>query len=190
MATMQDVDEIVVAANGKILVAPVGTVAPIDIATAWGAGWIDLGFANEDGVTFTDAREIDEIAVWQLFYPARRIVTARDATVAFVLAQWNEETVRLAFGGGTVTTTAGPPAHYRYDPPDPQTIDERALGIEWVDGTKTYRLIVARAMLTENVETNLVRSGAAQLPITMGIIGESGVKPWYLRTNDPAFAAG
>lgn len=185
----QNRNELVVAGAGKVMVAPVGTVAPADPVAAWPAGWIDLGYTNDDGVTFTDARTIEEINVWQLFYPARLVVTARDARLGFALAQWNEETVRLAFGGGTITTTAGPPEHYRYDPPAPESLDERAMGIEWVDGVKQYRLIVPRGVIADDVETNLTRSGMAELPVTFRAIGEAAVNPWYLRTNDTSWAA-
>jgi hypothetical protein len=185
----QDADEVVVAGNGHIYIAPVGTTAPTDIATAWAAGWIDLGYATEDGVTLTVGRTITDITAWQSFHPIRRAITAMNITVAFVLQQWNENTTRLAFGGGAITTTAGPPAHYLYTPPDPEDLDERAVGVEWADGTKTYRLVIPRAIVTDDVSTQLVRTDTAQLPITMGVIAEGGVAPYVIRTNDPAFAA-
>lgn len=180
--------QITVGANGTVYVAPVATVAPVDIATAWGASWVDLGYTSETGVTFTDTRTTEKIMVWQLFRAGRYIVTDADTTCSFVLRQWNKDTVKLAFGGGTITTTAGPPAHYLYTPPDPSVIDERAVGIEWIDGTKTYRLVLPRVMVTEGVETNITRSAAADLPITVGIMGVDGASAYTLRTNDPAFA--
>ena len=180
--------QITVGANGSIFVAPVGTAAPSDIATAWAGTWVDLGYASPDGVTFTDSRTMERIAVWQLFYPGRFIITERDAMASFVLRQWSKDTVKLAFGGGTITTTAGPPAHYLYTPPSPEVIDERAIGIEWIDGTKIYRLVMPRVMVTDSVETKLARTSAADLPIKVGIMGTDGSSPWTLRTNDPSFA--
>jgi hypothetical protein len=44
-------------------------------------------------------------------------------------------------------------------------------------------------MITEGVETQLARNSAAELPITFGVLGEAGVAPFILRTNDPAWAA-
>jgi hypothetical protein len=186
---LPDPDEIVVGSDGHIYVAPVGTAAPVDVATAWSATWIDMGYATEDGVAISKSRDIQTIMGWQSFFPLRRIVTGEDFTVAFSLMQWNESTVKLALGGGVVTTTAGPPIHYLYTPPDPGAVDDRAVGIEWQDGTKIYRLILARAMVTEGVETNLTRNNAAELPITFGVLGEAGVSPFIMRTNDPAWAA-
>lgn len=186
--------EIVVAGTGKVLVAPVGTVAPVDHSEAWAAAWIDLGFTTEDGVTFNPEMDLSEIMVWQSFYAARRIVTSRTVTAAFQLRQWNKNNVPLAFGGGTVVNvaaSAGPPAvlqHYKYTPPAPETIDERALGLEWKDGTKVYRLIIPKGMVSESPETNLVRTDSAVLPITFGVNASDTGDPWYIRTNDPAFA--
>lgn len=182
----KDVNEIVVGANGSIRVAPVGTVAPADESAAPDAAWVDLGFATEDGVTFTDAKTLAEIPVWQLFYPARRIVTARDLTIAFTLRQWSKDTVTLGFGGGTFSTpTAG---HHKYVPPAPDEIDERALMVDWADGAKAYRLVLTRGLVRENVSTKLSRANAADLPISFGLLGTDTGDPWVLLSNDPAFA--
>ena len=181
----KDVDEIVVGANGTVWVAPVGTTKPTTPVAAPAVGWVDLGFASEDGVTLTDSKTFETIPVWQLFYPARRIITERDLQIGFVARQWNPDTVALAFGGGEVTEpTSGV---FKYEPPAPEFIDERAMMVDWVDGEKHYRLILPRGVATENVETNLVRSAAADLPITFGLLGDDGVAPWYLLTDDPIF---
>lgn len=184
---MKNVDEIVVGANGSIWTAPIGTAAPADETAAPGAGWVDLGYATEDGVTVTDAKTLEAIPVWQLFYAARRIVTERDLTLGFGLRQWGHEKVKLAFGGGEVTEPA--PGHFKYTPPSPEELDERSFMIDWIDGTKKYRLVVARGIVSENVETNITRGAAADLPITVSLIGDDAGDPWYLLTNDPAFDA-
>lgn len=181
----KDTDEIIVGANGTIWTADVGTAAPADESAAPGAGWVDLGYASEDGVTPQDGKTLEVIRVWQLFHAARQLVTERDTQLAFVLRQWNKDTVVFAFGGGTITApTVG---HFKYTPPSPESIAEKALMIDWVDGTKKYRWVVPRGTVTEGIETNLVRTGPADLPITFGVLGSDGVDPWYLLTNDPAF---
>ena len=182
----KDVDEIVVGANGTVRVAPVGTAAPADEDAAPGAGWVDLGYVNEDGVTFRDAKTLEVISVWQLFHAARRIVTGRDTSVDFVLRQWGKDQVPFAFGGGTVSTLSA--GHHKFTPPEPETIDERALMVDWADGTKNYRLVIARGMVTDAVETNIVRTSAADLPISFAVNGSDAGDPWYLLTDDPAFA--
>lgn len=182
----KDVDEIVVGANGTVWNAPVGTAAPADETTAPSGTWVDLGFTSEEGVDLTDSKTLQPIPVWQLFYPARRIVTDRDLVLGFALRQWNKATVGLAFGGGTFSTPSA--GHHKYVPPAPESIAEKALMVDWIDGTKKYRLVMPRGMVTENISSKIARTGPADLPIGFGIIGDDGVDPWYLLTNDPAFA--
>jgi hypothetical protein len=183
----QDTDEIVIGADGNVMVADVGTAAPTTPTGAYGAGWEDLGLASEDGVTITDSKTMFEVPVWQLFYPGRRGIEGRDFQASFVLRQWNPATFEFAFGGATVTALTGG-AGSKLSPPSPEVVDERALGIDWRDGDKDYRLILPKGMVSEDVETQLARGTAADLPITFGIIGQAGVDPWTGYTNDPAFA--
>lgn len=180
--------EIVVGTNGNIWVAPTTATGPDDVSTGMQAvdtEWTELGFASEAGVTFTDARTMTDILAWQSFYAVRRIVTARDSSVSFALRQWNGATVAFAFGGGTITPAAG---EFTYTPPDPDEVDERSLTIDWADGDKHYRLYLPRGMVTDAVTTNLVRTAAADLPITFGVISDGTVEPYLLFTDDDAFA--
>lgn len=186
MPNTKTADEIVVGANGSIYVAPVGSTVPASVSTPLGGEWFELGYATEDGVTWVDGKTLESIRAWQSFYDLRRIVTAKEGSLAYQLLQWNGDNVRLAYGGGTITEPV--PGDYRYVPPDPADIDERAMAVEWQDGTKNYRLTFPKGMVTENVETNIVRSGGALLPITFSLLGEEGVDPFILDTDDPAFA--
>lgn len=178
-------DEVVVGANGRILVAPVGTAAPVDITADPSATWVELGYASDEGVTFTVGKEIEDVNAWQSFFPIRKIVTAMSGELAFELAQWNRDTVPLAFGGGLVTEPSA--GAYHYEPPEPGTVDERALILEFEDGAKSYRIVVPRGMVTEDVETEINKAPNSVLPITFAALGEAGVAPWYLDTDDPAF---
>lgn len=181
----KDTNEIVVGANGSVRVAPLDATEPASIDVAFSGDWTDLGYTSEDGVTVTDAKTVEDIPVWQLFYPARKIVTSRDFMAAFVLRQFSGAQVEFAFGGGEVTVNG---EGFRYTPPSPEDLDIRKLAVEWLDGDKTYRLIVTQGIVTENVETKLVRNAAADLPITFGGIGQAGIALWYLDTDDPTFS--
>ncbi len=183
----KNADELVVGANGSIYTAPLGSTIPASIAVPLGDDWTELGYASEDGVTWVDGKSLQSIRAWQSFYDLRRIVESKEGSLAFQLMQWNGDTVELAFGGGEVTEpTAG---NYRYTPPDPGDIDERMMAIEWVDGDSDFRLTFPKGMVSENVETNIVRTAAALLPITFALLGQEGTDPFILDTNHPAFAA-
>lgn len=182
----QDTGQIRIAPLGDVYVAPTSATDPAHESDAWPAGWVNLGLTTEDGVSLTDSKEITEIRSWQLFYASRRTINSRDFGIGFTLQQWNKTTLSLAFGGTTTTTPS--PSHYKVAPPAASFIDYRKIGVEWDDGGLTYRLIMSKALNTENVETMLRRSEAAEFPIRMGLVGVAGVDPWYLLTDDPAFA--
>jgi len=182
---MPNASQVVVGANGKVWVAPIGTTAPTNAATAMPAGWTDLGYVSEDGATFTEGKDITDIGAWQSFYPIRYIVNSRLVTVAFALRQWNNATVQFALGG----TIASNSAEWTYTPPAPEVLDLRQLALEWFDSTKSYRLYIRRGLVTENVETQLVRTDSAALPITFSAMDPGGGTSVYsLFTTDSAFS--
>lgn len=180
--------EIVIGSNGSIFSALPGSPIPASINDPFDpASWIDLGYASEDGVTWADGKSLFDVNVWQSFYPARKGVESREGTATFTLMQWNGDTVKLAYGGGDVVEVDD--GAYRYVPPDPSEVGEKMLGIEWEDGDKDYRLVLPRGMVSDGVETNIVRTAAGMLPITFSVLGTDGSDPWFFDTNDPAFAA-
>lgn len=185
---MPNADAIVVAGNGTVRIAPVGTTQPTTPTATPAAAWLDLGYVTEEGVTFTDSKEIADVAAWQSFYPVRKIITGKEATLAFGLREWDERTIPLAFGGGSVTNPSA--GVWRYAPPSPGSLDLRAMMIDWIDGIKNYRLIVPRGLVVEAVETNLTRTDSAVLPINFAAIPLStSVDPYILITDDIAFSS-
>ena len=183
-----DSDEVVVGGDGGVYVAAVGTTGPTDIETALDAGFTHLGYTTDDGLSLSPGMDITEIPAWQSFYPVRRIVTARSFDMGFTLLQWNQESIKLAFGGGSFATTAGPPAYYTYTPPEPEDLDYRALVIEWEDGTKNFRLHVPKALVTDVGDLGINRTDAAGLDLTFSLVATDGTQPFTLLTDDPAFA--
>lgn len=193
-----DSTEVVVGANGAVYVAPAGTAVPTSPTATLAAAYVNLGYISEEGITFTGGSEQEDILAWQSFYPIRKIITARSAGVEFVMRQWNEDTVKLAFGGGsidrngTVTT---------YTPPTPDELDVRAMVLEWQDGDNNFRLVVPRGQVAGEVSTQIVRNSAADLAIAFSATpsgdadalsapptaGELLTQPWYLLTDQGGF---
>lgn len=180
-----DPDNILVGASGTVRVAPVGTAVPTDLTTAYAGAWLDLGYIGEDGVSFDPTMDVNEIMAWQDFYPVRRNVTSRGLDIGIPLLEWSKTTIPLALGGGAVATTTGV---HKYEPPEPEDIDERALAIEWSDGTRDYRWHIARVMVTGLASFTVQRTDPSALEITASVMGVSGAKPWHFITDDAAFA--
>jgi hypothetical protein len=182
-------DELVVASNGQVYVAPVGTTLPAhntDPTAALNAAFAGLGYITEDGATLTIAPEIIDFKAWQARQAIRRERKSQEVQIAFALEQWSEKAVVLAFGGGEVTSAGG---FYTYElPVAGDALDERAMVLDWSDGDKNYRFVLPRGNVTEAVESKFKADELAVLPITFkGLDASDGTAP-YLITDDPAFA--
>ena len=175
---------VVVGANGSVFVADLEATAPDDVGTPLGSEWTEMGFISEDGATFTEGKDVTDINAWQSFYPIRRIITGRTVTVAFALREWSTATVEFALGG-TVSDNGG---EFTYTPPSPEDLSEKQLVLDWQDGEKNYRLWIPRGIVSESVETNLTRTGAADLAVTFAATDPGTEDSIYtLFTDDPAF---
>lgn len=100
--------QIRVAGTGAFWKAPLGTTTPTDSVTAWGAGFVNLGFAT-DGFTMTQDKKTNPITGWQSLEDLRLITTGVNRKFAFELLQSNKDTLGLAWGGATVVAVAGTP---------------------------------------------------------------------------------
>jgi len=166
-------DEVFVAGSGHVYVADVDTTPPTNTTSSWGGGWAELGYTTDDGVTITPGKEITDIPAWQSRYPVRRIVTAETFEAAFSLLQWNEDTLGLALQGGSWTGDV-------FSPAAAGTVDERALGIEAIDGDKITRIIIPRGMVTATGGIQMIKTGANPIPITFSALGDENGDPFTI----------
>lgn len=185
-ANTLDSDEIVVGANGRVLIADLETPVPATLDGDWG-DWLDLGYLTEDGFTFSPNREVNPVGAWQSLRPVRRIIASTDETLNFTMLQWSSTTLPFALGGGTVEVSGG---IYTFTPDAAGSLDERSLAIEWIDGDKTYQLVVPKGMVTDLADITGNRSDASGLGVAFGITADGDADPYYIRTDDPAFAEG
>lgn len=166
-----DPNELFIPGGGSVLIAAVGTAAPDDTDTPWGVGWTDLGYTTENGVTITPNRTLQNVNAWQSRYPIRRTVTEETMEIAFSLLQHNEDTISLAFGGGTWDGGV-------YSPPPAGELHEYALGIEGVDGDKIERWIIYRTIVGTIGGVSLNRTTPSALPVTMSLLGVANEVPF------------
>lgn len=185
-----DPSEVPVGSSGQVYVAAVGTTAPTAFDSALSPStWTGLGYLTTDGFVKGSDIETAEIEAWQSMEPIRRDVTKRGDRFAFALMQWNEETLPIAFGGGSIGTAG---AGYKYSPPaEDDALVERALVIDALDGDDVFRFFAPRVTITEGVETTFRRGESAILPITFRTLTpENGGDAWAIFTNAAGFATG
>lgn len=183
-------DEIVVAQDGSINVAPYGTTLPTltsSPTSALNAAFKEMGYASEDGVSFSVARDIVGRRVWQSKSEVRRDEQGRDETLAMVLVQWNEDTMREVFGGGEVENTAL--NVFVYTPPAPgESLREVSVAIDWQDGDKDYRLLIPKATVDGDVEITLNAQEMAGLPFGLkALYDDVAGFAWRVISDDPSF---
>lgn len=179
-------DEIVIAGTGTIYHAPEETPLPSYLTDDLDAAFLEVGYTSEDGAKFTDSKTTNHVRPWQSFYPVRTHITEKSATIEFAMLQWNESNMILAYGGGGIIEPVA--GEYRYEPPSPETLAVRACVIDFTDGDKHYRFTGGRVFVTSNVESTWAKKGPALLPITLEVLAPpSGVQPWTIDSDDPAF---
>lgn len=177
----KNAEETRVAGTGSIYIAPYGAAIPSSWNAAIPSAYAELGYTNEDGVTFTDEPTIERKNAWQSFYPIRILETARMAKAACSLVQWNSDTLKAAAGGGSVTAAG---SGSKFTPHAAGTVTEWTVVIDVVDGTITDRYVIEKCMTTSSLEANLNRTDLAELPLELETIGVDGEDPWYMYTSD------
>jgi hypothetical protein len=185
-----DAGDIRVAGTAHIYFAPLLTTFPAFDEVPDPDDWDELGYVTTDGLTLTFGREVTEIYAMQSLEPVRVIATKVPKTVGFSLMQEGRSQLIMALGGGTFTTTGvAPDIVYKYEPPDASVIDERSMIVQMLDGTNEYRWYYKRCQNREGVEHKYVREDAATFPVSMQILAPTDESaPFYLETNDPAYA--
>lgn len=181
-----DPGETIIAGTGQAYAAAVGTALPTSESSSLNAAFHGLGYHTEDGVSVNFEPDIVEHQAWQSKHPIRVEKNAEAFTVSFVLLQWNEDTVPLAFGGGAITEpTSG---HFKYTPPsESDAIAEKSFVIDVQDGSRIGRFVLPRAVVTESVEATFNRSEMAGLPISLKALQPSDLSsPWLFYSNDSA----
>lgn len=95
------------------LAASLSTTEPTDLAAAWAAGWLDLGY-TDDGSEITVETKYEDVNVAEELDPVAILATARTITVAFALAEITATNLKRTLNGGTITAASG---CVYYDPP-------------------------------------------------------------------------
>jgi hypothetical protein len=180
-------DNVRVGLNGNIYIAPKGTTAPADLDTAWPAGWADLGYLSDDGVSLEYSTDVQDINAWQSLSPVRRVLTSVDMTLGFTAIELKTATMKLYFPGATMTDVSG--TVHKLDIPAAPGPDERAIGLEWIDGDIKNRLIIPRGEVTDRGAVTIGRSDAVGLEMTLAAYASSAPEIATWLSNDPAWAA-
>lgn len=171
MTDNRDPQEIVIAANGGVYIAPVGTTLPADADSPLDTAFVDTGYIDENGVNVSNKVETTGLPAWQSLSDVRVIVTSQTFTAKFALMQWNKATLELAFGGGLYTDHGN--GAWEFALPKPGEQAEYAMVIDALDGANKYRIILERTTLSDLGDIPFLRTGASKLPVTVTALAGS-----------------
>lgn len=177
----QDSTQVLVAPNGKILTAPLGTTQPTDVTTSWAAGWVDLGYADENGVKITPSLTTVNLSAWQSAAPVKTLVTNIGLDLDFNLDQFNADVTSLYFFGATWASLGG--GVFKLNMASTPVSQERMMGIEWSDGTVTNRMVIPRGMVSKQTAASLTRKDAMIMGVTFTALDSSGTLAYLLSNS-------
>lgn len=165
-----DPQEVFIAGTGHLWIGIYGAVTPPAINTDPtahpGAGFVDLGYTEEDGVSFKSTVDIGEFNAWQATTAIRRSRKLQVQEINAPLIQWNENTVVAAFGGGAFSSAGGFNG-YTF-PVAGDALAEYAAVLDVTDGLRNMRLVVDRMNSgLEDVETQFNKDNMAVLPLAL-----------------------
>ena len=182
-------DQITVAGEFDLYVAPEGSTLPTDSSTPLDPAFVPVGLTTRDGSAFQVSPEFRNVESHQSQYPTRTFRVKVTGVIRAALQEWNDTNFVTAFGGGTVTDVSGTAGtgEYRYDPPAGSGSDVVTAVLEMVDGTKRYRFVVEACQAQSPVELPFTPDAETVLPLELSILGDGDSAPWHLLTNDPAF---
>jgi hypothetical protein len=185
---MGNANNIMVAQNARVYLAPVGTTAPTTAVSPMAAAWKEVGLFTPDSLGFSTDPSFEEVRSHQSNYPTRRFQTEDAATASVDLQEWTADNFKAVYGGGEVTSITGPPVTYRFAPPQIGGRSSVAAVIEIIDGSKHYRRVIPRCEQSEGVEQTFEKTSESTLPLRLSVLGADIGDPWYDLTDDPSFA--
>lgn len=139
-----DPDQVQVAVNGSVSVAPTGTTAPTNSTTALNVAFADVGEIGEDGITESYSDDVTEIRN-NNGTTIRRVITGSGATLSFTMLETSAATLELYHKGSSVTGSTGA---YAIHVKEVNSV-RNAVVLDVLDGTTHVRIYAGNAEVGE-----------------------------------------
>ena len=163
---------------GAVFFADVGTTLPTDASTALAAGFSDLGYVSEDGVTNSNSPETDDIKAWG----GAIVLTVQNGKpdeFKFTLIEaLNSNVLKLVYGDDNVTVDGGTGAiavqANNDEPLEHSFVIDMALR-----GGAMRRIVIPNGKLKEIGDIVYKDDEAIGYEVTISALPDSNGKPHY-----------
>ena len=166
--------------NADVYVAPVGTSAPTDVATAWAAAWKAVGLLSEDGLTESRDEDVTDHYAWGGILV--RTTRSRHKRTFTVSVLEDNPTVQSLINPGSTAVTATTITTRTIRVPGPNV---QAFGLEFRDGAVTKRIVVPRAEVVEVGDVTYSEGELHVRELTINVLPTSAGVLYSEITNDP-----
>jgi len=172
-----------VATTGAIYTAPTGTSLPSSVADALDGAFVELGYANEDGVTTATATDTNQIRAWQNGDIVRTVQTSHEFTIAFTALETNPAVLEAYYGN----FTAGPGGASGVVEITGDQPYRGAWVIDVVDDDQLIRLVIPDGQITERDDVVYAAGDPVQYGLTITCFpDDAGVKAYKYFETDAA----
>ena len=166
-------------ATGGILIAPLGTVMPIDLSTALNASFAKAGYIAEDGVTEAFERTTEKVKAWG-GKTVKVMQSEHSLIFSFTFIEsFNAVVLKSIYGDENVTVTAATAttgAVYKVLVTD-EDLPHNAYVFEIKDGDARIRIAGADGLIMSVGEITYVDAELISYPVTVEFFDdENGVK--------------
>jgi len=160
----------VIVGQARTFVAPYNPTVPVALPAesvalggTWAAPWVPIG-ATEKGVSLLFKRETEEVTIEEQLTPVAKNTKSVDLRVNTVLSEDTLTTMKLAFGGGTITVQAAASGVIGKETlVISSDLDQLVVGMEGVNKYGFYRRVLIPLVTSEaDVEVEYVRSSNAR----------------------------
>lgn len=152
---------------GYAFSAPIATTAPTDAVTALDAGFVDLGYIDDSGITIKQGSKITEIRDWN-----GDLVAALDdevsASITMTLMQTGVDTMKEIYGAANVTVGIETPTPllksvgFTGDP-----LPHKKYVWEMKNSKGLGRLLAEDGQITDIGDIKVVKKGVITYPVTV-----------------------
>lgn len=178
------------AITGAILSAPLGTTLPLSAVDTLDPAFQGSGYVSSDGVELAPEYSTADITDWSGAL-VRRLLESFNGSISWAHLEWNEDSLRNAFGDDNVVVTAATETHGKQitvgigaSLPAPKT-----WAFKMKDGKTRILIDCPNAQVTTVDTITFAANAPITLPVTLSCYPGPDGKSIHIHTDDGVFSA-